>query len=114
MDKYYHYTKVSQTGRMLLREYNLHEKGVWTILGEVTDEWPYKYQLELGNYSGTLDEAIKYAVELRNFWTRGNGGDILKTSIANTEDVVKFMIKGVREKALAKLTNEEKRALGLE
>ena len=113
------YIEVLYSGRQLMKKHNLSEKGIWHIKGEDPNcDWggPH-HQPDLGYFEGTLEECIHYAIELPNFWTWGGGGSIFldKPAIASPklEEVAEWINEGVREKALNKLTDEEKRVLGL-
>lgn len=77
---YKQYTQVSYSGRKLLQEHSLDETGYWKIKGEDPNcDWGgHHYQPELGIVEGRLEDVIRYAVELKNFWTWGAGGDIIK------------------------------------
>lgn len=114
MDKYTQYTEVSYSGSRLLKKHKLSQVSTWKILGEDLNcdlSGPH-HRPDLGIYYGTLEETIKYAVNLKGFWSWGGGGSIIMTP--GDEDVAKFINDGVRVKALAKLTSEEKKVLGLE
>lgn len=117
-DRFKKYTEHTYSGRQLLEAHNLSETGKWKILGEDPncDLGGIHVMPTLAVYFGTLEEAVKYAIDLPNFWTWGGGGKLIKqnTKFDVTEDVAKFITTGIRERALAKLTAEEKQALGLE
>ena len=113
------YTQTLYCGRQLMIKHNLTDTGVWHIQGEDPNcDWggPHS-QPDLGYFTGTLKECIKYAIDLPSFWTWGAGGKITATepvmASQKLEDVASFITDGVKEKALEKLTEEEKEALGL-
>ena len=54
------------------------------------------------------------AVVMPGFWQWGNGGDLRLKTPTHEEDVHRFLIDGIKVKALAKLTDEEKEVLGLQ
>ena len=113
------YTQNLYSGRQLMMKHNLNEYASWHIRGEDPncDFGGPHHQPDLGYFLGTLEECIKYAVDLPSFWTWGGGGRITKAepviASAEAEAVAGFLTDGVKEKALAKLTEEEKAALGL-
>jgi len=113
------YTQNLYSGRELLKKHPLYEFATWHITGEDSNcVWSGSHhQPDLGYFTGTLEDCIKYAIDLPNFWTWGAGGSITekKPLIASkeAEAVASFITDGVKEKALAKLTNEEKKILGL-
>lgn len=78
--QYKQYTEVSWSGRELLKKHSLDETGFWKIKGEDPncDLGGHHYQPELGIVEGRLEDVIRYAVELKSFWTWGAGGDIIK------------------------------------
>jgi hypothetical protein len=115
-DAYRKYIEVTYAGRQLLNKHKLDEYGIWHIKGEDPNcDWggPH-HQPDLGVMTGTLEEVIREAIELPNFWTWGAGGTIsLAKHISPKEEVRMFLEEGIRETALAKLTDEEKEILGL-
>ena len=111
-----HYTEVTYSGRKLLERNKIGDVGTWQIKGEDpnADFGGHHHQPDLGIYSGTLGDCIKYAVALPNFWTWGGGGSISKVEVVTTRDaeaVANFCKRGA---ALAKLTAEEIKLLGIE
>lgn len=118
-DSYKHYTEVTYSGCRLLEKHKLDETRTWHIKGEDPNcDWGGSHhQPDLGYFTGTLNDCIKYAISLPNFWTWGGGGSILASepvmASPKLEAVAEFITNGVREKALAKLTTEEIEALGL-
>jgi hypothetical protein len=78
VDNYKHFTETCYSGRKLLENHSLKQHGIWKIQGEDPncDMGGSHYQPELGIVEGKLEDVIRYAVELPNFWTWGGGGDI--------------------------------------
>jgi len=113
------YTQNLYSGRQLMMKHNLNEYASWHIKGEDPNcDWGGPHiQPDLGYFLGTLEDCIKYAIDLPSFWSWGGGGNITKAEpvIASkeAEAVAEFITDGVKENALAKLTKEEKLALGL-
>jgi len=73
------FTETSYSGRKLLENHSLQQYGFWKILGEDPNcdmSGPH-VQPDLGVVEGKLEDVIKYAVELPNFWQWGGGGDII-------------------------------------
>lgn len=62
----------------LMKNYSLTEMGIWEIYGEDPNcEFSgYHHEPHLETVSGTLDDTIRYAVGLPNFWQWGSGGRI--------------------------------------
>lgn len=118
-DKFKNYTQNLYCGREILKKHGLEEFGTWHIRGEDPncDFGGSHHQPDLGYFTGTLRECIKYAIELPDFWTWGGGGRITAgqpvMASQEAEAVAGFITDGVKEKALAKLTEEEKQILGL-
>lgn len=100
--------------RRLVREYSQETYGSWHIRGTSRYISDTLHLSDLGFFKGTLHEAIKYAVNLEGFWTNSVPGSILLSEIIEKEDVSEFLKEGIRQRALSKLTNEEKQILGLE
>ena len=107
------------SGQEMMKKFNMSDHGTWHIKGEDPNcDWggPH-HEPDLGYFTGTLEECVKYAVELPKFWTWGGGGRIFTgkpvMSSAAAQKMKEFLTDGVKEKALAKLTEEEKAALGL-
>lgn len=71
------------SGQKLLEKHSLDEDGIWQIKGEDPncDLGGYHHQPNLGTVSGVLRDVIDYAVELKDFYTWGGGGDIIKVEI---------------------------------
>ena len=111
------YTERLYGGKELLKSYDLDTYGTWQIKGEDKncDLGGPHHEPDLGLFKGTLEDCIKYAISLPRFWTWGGGGRILAVSIMESkkEEVRLFLEEGIKEKALAKLTDEEKEVLGL-
>ena len=81
--QYEQWTSTSYSGKKLLAKHSLNEVGTWRIRGEDPncDFGGAHYQPELGTVEGRLEDVIRYAVKLPDFYTWGNGGDILKVEI---------------------------------
>jgi hypothetical protein len=101
VEKYLHHT---HPGKELLKRHELLEVGLWRIRGEDPncDFGGHHHQPDLGVFEGTLDDAIKYAVNLDGFWTWGGGGNIDLVRVINRQEGAKQM------------TAEEARKLNLE
>jgi hypothetical protein len=86
-DTSYNYTRYMSTyaGRELIKKYPNPslEKGTWCIKGEDSNcDWGgYHHNPILGYREGNLLDVIKYAVNLKSFWTWGGGGYIEKVEI---------------------------------
>lgn len=66
-----------------MRKHKLEEYGIWKILGEDPncDFGGSHHNPYLGIVEGILDDVIKYAESLPNFWQWGAGGIIEKVDI---------------------------------
>ena len=75
-------------GRNLLKNYALDGLGVWQIYGESPncDLRGNHYEPLLGTVSGTLEQALEYAVQLPKFYTYGAGGNIKPIEIIELGD----------------------------
>lgn len=73
----------SRDGIQTLRKHAYNERGVWQILGEDPncDFGGYHHMPFLGVVSGTLDEAIDWAVDHPEFFQWGAGGSIMKIEV---------------------------------
>lgn len=73
----------SRSGKRLLENHSLQEYGVWKILGEDPncDFVGYHHQPYLETVEGRLEDVVKYAVNLKRFYTWGGGGDIVKIEV---------------------------------
>lgn len=117
------YTEQLYGGRELLKRHSLYDYGHWQIKGEDKncDFGGPHHEPDLGIFQGTLEECIRHAIDMPGFWTWGGGGRIIATddvrsgTLASKEarQLAKWINDGVRERALNKLTDEEKRVLGL-
>ncbi len=77
-EHYTQYTTVCYAGRKLLEQYDLSTVGIWQIFGEDSNadlHGPH-YTPLLGIVEGNLDNVIRYAVDLPQFWQWGSGGEI--------------------------------------
>ena len=81
--RYESWVRNSYSGKKLLANHKLDEFGTWRIRGEDPncDLGGVHHQPELGIVEGTLEDIIKYAVKLPNFYTWAGGGDISKVKI---------------------------------
>tara|TARA_R110000851_G_scaffold142629_2_gene281329 strand:- start:160 stop:519 length:360 start_codon:yes stop_codon:yes gene_type:complete len=112
------YSKYLNTysGKKLIEKHLLTETGVWKVVGEDPNcDWggPH-HQPFLAYIEGSLEKVILVAIELDNFWTWGGGGTITKENpreVIQAKDVIRRV--SAKESALAKLTTEDKKALGL-
>ena len=77
--------------------YPLSEVSVWLVRGEDSncDMGGTHYQPKLGYFEGKLEDVIRYAVELPNFWQWGGGGDFEKAIPPN---VIKITPNSIRER----------------
>jgi hypothetical protein len=68
------------SGRELLATHSLSETGIWQVFGEDPncDMQGSHVQPDLGLFEGKLDDVIREAVSLGNFWQWGSGGRIVK------------------------------------
>lgn len=114
---YKQYTEVSYSGKTLLSKHSLEEDGLWKILGE--DSNPglggSHYEPELGIVEGRLDDVIKYAVDLKGFWTWGGGGRIVKIETPiriNAESNAKRVEAQRKIRSLEKQLEEARTELG--
>lgn len=103
-DRLKQYTETSYSGRKLLEAHDLNETGVWRIFGEDPncDLGGHHHEPDLGLFEGKLDDVIKYAVELPNFWTWGGGGRIVKIDAP-----VKITSESVARRAVLKKERDE-------
>ena len=101
------YTKVSYSGRKLLREHNLNEYGIWQVMGEDSNcDWGGShYQPELGIYEGTLLDVVILAVELPGFWQWGAGGNIIKKNVEKVDNTTE-QVRADKRKRLTELEAE--------
>lgn len=97
--KYEQYTK-TYSGRELLKNHFLSETGIWQVLGEDPncDYTGSHHNPELGVFDGTLDDVIRLAVELPEFWQWGAGGKIKKLTIVKVDPLATAHIADIREK----------------
>jgi hypothetical protein len=81
--RYENWINTSYSGKKLLAKHSLKEVGIWRIRGEDPncDMGGAHYMTELGTVEGKLEDVIRYAVKIPNFYTWGSGGDILKIEI---------------------------------
>jgi hypothetical protein len=112
------YTETLYGGRQLLKKHKLSDTGFWLIKGEDKNcDWGgAHHEPDLGVFVGTLEDCIRHAIDMPGFWTWGAGGRILLQGNGPSPEALKvseWINEGVREKALNKLTDEEKRVLGL-
>ena len=87
-DKYQDYLS-TYNGRNL--KHALSTYGLWRVRGEDPncDMGGTHYEPDLGTYEGTLEEVIRYAVELPSFWQWGAGGRFEKVDTNKISDLVK-------------------------
>lgn len=77
------YLKSSYSGKDLLKNHTLDEKGLWRINGEDPncDFGGCHHNPDLGTFEGTLQKALEFAVEHPKFYTWGSGGYISKINV---------------------------------
>ena len=82
-DRYKTWIRSSYSGKKLLEKHTLSEYGMWRIKGEDPncDLGGHHYQPDLGTVEGYLEDVIKHAVALPEFYTWGAGGDITKVNV---------------------------------
>ncbi len=82
-DRYKTWIRSSYSGKKLLEKHTLSEYGMWRIKGEDPncDLGGHHYQPDLGTVEGYLEDVIKHAVALPDFYTWGSGGDITKVNV---------------------------------
>ena len=70
-------------GKRLLKKYSITQVGIWMVNGEDRncDMGGSHVQPLLGFFEGTLESAIKAAVQLKGFWGWGTGGSITKIEV---------------------------------
>jgi hypothetical protein len=70
----------TNAGKHLLSQHSLEEEGLWRVLGEDPncDMHGSHYKPEIGFFQGKLENIIEYAVEHKQFWQWGAGGEITK------------------------------------
>jgi hypothetical protein len=78
----------------LTNKHSLSDEGVWEIFGEDPNcDWGgHHSNPHLDTVSGKLEDVIRYAVDLRDFWQWGAGGEIKKKTekkIVNVSDAMK-------------------------
>lgn len=94
----------------------LDKVGVFRVRGEDSnaDFGGSHYQPELGIFGGKFEDVAAYAVELRDFWTWGNGGSIeeikIKEITANSSKKRKALLD--EKKVLKKKLKEIEESLG--
>lgn len=80
----------SYNGKALLKKHGLSDIGTWHIRGEDpnADFGGHHHMPTLGYRTGTLRDVVEEAVDMKDFWTWGSGGDItlidVKKSSAST------------------------------
>ena len=81
MDNYQRFL-TTWSGKRLLEQHKLEEYGFWKISGEDPncDMGGSHVSPFLGVVEGKLEDVIRYAVELPNFWQWGSGGNIESVS----------------------------------
>jgi hypothetical protein len=81
--RYEQWIRSSYGGKKLLEKHSLNEVGIWQIRGEDPncDMGGAHYQPNLGTVEGRLEDVIRYAVKLPEFYTWGSGGNIEKIEI---------------------------------
>ena len=89
-DNYKKYLE-TYSGKELLEKHNLSEDGTWNIFGEdpncdLGGSHSTPFLVTLG---GKLEDVIRVAVNLPNFWTWGGGGMIELTKVIKTEPMKK-------------------------
>lgn len=79
-ERYRSFINHSYYGRDLMSKHTLDEQGIWQVLGEDPncDFGGYHHMPELGFFEGTLEQVIRKAVSMDNFYTWGGGGKIVK------------------------------------
>ena len=83
------YLARSYSGRKLLENHSLNEKGLWMIKGEDPncDFGGSHHNPEIGVFNGTLEQATVYAVQQPKFYTWGSGGKIEKINVIENQYV---------------------------
>jgi hypothetical protein len=68
------------SGQQLLKDHNLTETGIWKVYGEDPncDFGGSHHEPFLGNFEGSLEQVLEYAVQMPRFWQWGAGGRIEK------------------------------------
>lgn len=86
----------------LLTEYHPQEKGTWRILGEDPncDFGGHHHEPDLGSVTGTYENVVDYALNLKGFFQWGGGGRIVK--VTPTLNVDKLQSAKVRQLNLQK------------
>jgi hypothetical protein len=97
------YMRYTQTysGRELLKKHSLTDTGLWRIRGEDPncDFGGYHHSPDLGTVEGTLLDVIEYAIELKNFWTWGGGGDIELVKVQKIDEHRNRRVAELRKEA---------------
>lgn len=70
-------------GKELLKKHSLFETGLWEVKGEDenADLFGSHHQPYLGTLEGRLEDVIREAVTMSQFWSWGAGGSIRKVEI---------------------------------
>ena len=78
----------SYDGKRLIEQHSLSDYGVWEIKGEDPncDYGGHHHNPHIATVSGTLEQAIHYAVQQRKWMTWGGGGIIIRVEIINLQD----------------------------
>lgn len=82
-DNFKQYTTVCYSGVELLKKYSLGEYGTWKIDGEDPNcDWggPH-YQPHIATLEGKLEDVLRQAVEMPQFWQWGSGGTVTRLEI---------------------------------
>lgn len=90
------------SGKRLLDEYPLNTSGTWRIRGEDPncDFGGHHYQPDLGVVEGTLSDVIEYAVDLKQYWTWGSGGDITPITVKKIDSATNKRTTTLRQEAI--------------
>lgn len=90
------------SGKKLLEDYKLNEKGLWKVSGEDPncDFGGHHSNPYLGTYEGRLTEVIDIAVELEGFWTWGGGGIIEKVQVHKVDSAKRYATLQIKRKEL--------------
>ena len=104
------YAQYQKTFNYTQLKYPLSTEGIWNVRGEDPNcDWGGSHIMpQLGHYTGKLEDVIRFAVTLPNFWAWGAGGDftlVTPKSIPNLEQLSKLTAEREKlKKRIAEIT----------
>ena len=102
----------SYEGKELLKKHTLTEIGIWKVRGADSncDFGGHHYMPELGQFEGSLQDIVMYAIELSSFWSWGPGditkvGKPIKIDSVSTRRIVELRASKAKLEAELKAVN---------